>query len=496
MMPLKTLLSQTAVTKVQGSLDREVASICFDSRWVSKDDLFVALRGEHFDGHHYVPEAVSRGAAAVLIEEPPSGLRAVEIQVPDTRRALAEVSVAFHGNPSSAMKVAGVTGTNGKTTVAFLLQHLCDTSFLRCGLVGTVHYAIADRILPAARTTPESSEIQHLLAQMRDAGCKAVAMEVSSHALAQDRVRGVEFDVAIFTNLSQDHLDYHRTMEEYFEAKARLFEQMAGAGAKKPVAVVNVDDRYGVKLAERFEKRLRVLTYGVSSRAEFKASNIRTEPSGLVYQLDARKRSYLVRSPLIGRFNVSNTLAAMAGAVAMGVGVRHAVQGLANAPQVPGRLQAMGGKRNFQVFVDYAHTPDALANVLKTLRELVRNSLIVVFGCGGNRDRGKRAKMGAVADEWADFIVLTHDNPRKEDPETILKDIESGIKRRPLEVIPDRREAIYRAVEIAEPGDMVLIAGKGHETSQEFADHTVPFSDCQEAAAAMQLKSAPVEDRS
>jgi UDP-N-acetylmuramoyl-L-alanyl-D-glutamate--2,6-diaminopimelate ligase len=363
---------------------------------------------------------------------------------------------------------------------------------LRCGLIGTVRYEIGERILPATRTTPESLDLQELLAQMANAGCRAAAMEVSSHALALERVRGLEWDVAVFTNLTQDHLDFHGTMENYFESKTKLFTQLAQQEKKqKPVAIVNIDDRYGEQLLGKIDKNISVVTFGMSARADFRASNYRMEFGGTSYQLDARGKSYLVRVPLIGRFNVANSLAALAAANALGLSLRETVLSLGKSPQVPGRLEAVPAKRQFQVFVDYAHTPDALLNVLKTLRELELRRLIVVFGCGGDRDRQKRPLMGEVVDRNADLAIITSDNPRKEDPNAIIAEVEKGFRGNHYEKIVDRTEAIRRAIELAQPRDIVLIAGKGHENYQEFADHTVPFDDIQVARRA--LEDRPVD---
>ncbi|MBX6326894.1 MAG: UDP-N-acetylmuramoyl-L-alanyl-D-glutamate--2,6-diaminopimelate ligase, partial [Chthoniobacterales bacterium] len=352
----------------------------------------------------------------------------------------------------------------------------CEKAGLPCGLIGTVRYEIGERILPAIRTTPESSDLQELLAQIANAGCKAASMEVSSHALAQDRTRGIEWDVAVFTNLTQDHLDFHGTMENYFQSKAKLFVELASQRKKRrPVAIVNIDDPYGARLLDKIDRRLAVITYGMGVRADFRASNYRGDFTGTSYQLDARGKSYLVRLPLIGRFNVANSVAALAAANALGVNLREAVLSLAKSPQVPGRLELVPAKRQFQVFVDYAHTPDALANVIRTLRELEPRRLIVVFGCGGDRDRQKRPLMAEIVDRHADYAIITSDNPRKEDPEAIIADIEKGFRSTHYEKITDRAQAISRAVALAQPRDIVLIAGKGHETYQEFADYTIPF---------------------
>src|SRR5881275_381020 len=501
-MQLKVLARAITPRRVIGSLDREVESIAYDSRRVQSNTLFVAIRGEKSDGHQFVDQAIEQGASVIVAEREISSPRATCLVVDDSRSALADLSAAFYGMPAGKLKMAAVTGTNGKTTTTFLIKHICEKAGVRCGLLGTVQYEIGDRILPAIRTTPEALDIQELLAQIVNAGGRAAAMEVSSHALAQERTRGIEWDVAVFTNLTQDHLDYHGTMKNYFEAKAKLFEQLAQQQKKKkPVAVINIDDRYGRQLLAKIDKfatgrirdggKVSVVTFGMGARADFRASNYRIESSGTSYQLDARGKSYLVRVPLIGRFNVANSLAALAAANALGVGLREAVLSLAKSPQVPGRLEMVPAKRQFQAFVDYAHTPDALLNVLKTLRELGPRRLIVVFGCGGNRDREKRPLMGQVVDQNADYAVITSDNPRKEDPDKIIAEIEKGFRGNHFERITDRASAISRAIEIAQPRDIVLIAGKGHENYQEFSDHTVPFEDIQVARRA--LENHPVE---
>jgi UDP-N-acetylmuramoyl-L-alanyl-D-glutamate--2,6-diaminopimelate ligase len=487
-MKLGVLLPSIATLKVEGPVDREITAIAYDSRRVKPGTIFVALRGAKVNGTQFLEQAIASGAEAVVSETEELRTRATNVTVADARIALADLAAALFQHPARALKIAGVTGTNGKTTTTFLLKQICEATMHRCGLIGTVRYEVGDRILPAARTTPESVEVQELLWQMRSAGCKAVAMEVSSHALMQERVRGVEFDVAIFTNLTQDHLDYHKSMEAYFDAKARLFTGLAGQAKKKGKAVINIDDRYGAKLVGRVEKEVPIITYGVGARADFRASNVRIDFNGTSYQLDAGGKSYLVRLPQIGQFNVYNSLAAIAGASVLGVDVRSAVLALAGAPAVPGRLEAVPAQRNFRVFVDYAHTDDALLNVIKTCRELNPARLIVVFGCGGSRDKTKRPRMGAVVDQHADFAIVTSDNPRQEEPLAIIEDIKPGMVRGNYEVIADRKEAIFKAIAMAAPRDIVLIAGKGHETYQEFADYTEPFDDVAVARQALEGK--------
>lgn len=484
-MKLEVLAKAIEPLSITGSLDRNISAICYDSRSVIEDALFVALPGERSDGNEFADAAIDKGAAAVVSEKPALATRATHIEVKSARHALADLSAAFFRNPSHHLKVAGVTGTNGKTTTVFLIKHICDSEMLRCGLIGTVRYIVGDRELPAARTTPESADIHDLLWQMRSAGCKACAMEVSSHAMIQERVRGVEFDVAAFTNLTQDHLDFHGTMARYFDAKAMLFEQIAAQKKKKGRGVINSDDRFGTQLMDRIGRVLEIFTYGQGHNAQFRASDVRMDFAGTSYSLDALGRSYLVKMPLIGGFNVYNSLAAIATAHALGIPVRNAVKALANAPAVPGRLQPVPGKRPFRVFVDYAHTDDALTNVMKTLRALGPARLIVVFGCGGSRDASKRPRMGAAVDAHADHAIITSDNPRKEDPLAIIEDIKPGFQRLVPEIIPDRKEAIFKAIAIARARDIILLAGKGHETYQEFADSTIPFDDAAIASTAL-----------
>ncbi len=484
-MKLDVLAKIADPVAVTGPLDRNVTAICYDSRSVVEGAVFVALPGEKVDGTDFVDAAIDKGAIAIISEKSGLATRATHIQVRNARHALADLAAAFFRNPSHHLKLAAVTGTNGKTTTAFLIKHICDTELLRCGLIGTVRYIVGDRELPASRTTPESADLQELLWQMRSTGCKACAMEVSSHAMMQDRVRGVAFDVAAFTNLTQDHLDFHGTMERYFEAKVLLFEQIAAQKKKKGLAVVNCDDRFGSRLLDRISRSLESFTYGQGPGSQFRASNVRMDFTGTTYALDALGCSYLVRMPFIGAFNVYNSLAAIATAHALGIPVRNAVKALANAPAVPGRLQPVPGKRPFRVFVDYAHTDDALINVMRTLRDLDPAHLIVVFGCGGNRDRAKRPKMAAAVDAHADHAIVTSDNPRKEDPLDIIEDIKPGFRRLVPEIIPDRKEAIFKAIAMAGQRDIILLAGKGHETYQEFADSTIPFDDAAIAATAL-----------
>jgi UDP-N-acetylmuramoyl-L-alanyl-D-glutamate--2,6-diaminopimelate ligase len=489
-MKLETLIQSTAVISVTGETNVPVTGLACDSRHVQPGDLFFALSGTKENGDGFVSDAVEKGAVAIvtagdfLKNELPS---VPVIRVSDARAAMADLSTAYHGNPSGSLAVAGVTGTNGKTTTAWIIRHLCDAVGRACGLIGTIEYVLPGVVEPASRTTPESIDLERMLAAMRDGGFKAASLEVSSHALVQKRVRGIEFDAAVFTNLTQDHLDYHGTMEEYFEAKALFFSHLAAQVRKKGKAVINSDDRYGRRLLDRITG-VPVITYGQGSNCSFRASNIRYAATGTTFALEAKGRSYLVRTPLIGLFNVYNTLAALAATSVMGLELRRAIAAVATIPQVPGRLERVPGRRNFQAFVDYAHTPDALENVLRSLRQLNPSRIITVFGCGGDRDPSKRPLMAAAAERNSDKVIITSDNPRSEDPLAIIRESEKGLTGKFHECFVDRESAIRRAVDLAAPDDVLLIAGKGHETYQETATGRHPFNDVTVTARAMAQK--------
>jgi UDP-N-acetylmuramoyl-L-alanyl-D-glutamate--2,6-diaminopimelate ligase len=484
---LEALIAHTGIISVTGSPKGEVKGLSHDSRTISPGDLFFALPGLLENGRIFVNQAVERGALAVVTQEEIGGLPIPSIRVENARSSMADLSAAYYGSPSRSLAVAGVTGTNGKTTTSWIIRHLCDAVGRACGLIGTIEYVLPGFTEAAWRTTPESSELQQMLARMRDGGFRAASLEVSSHALVQQRVRGVEFDAAIFTNLSQEHLDYHGTMEEYFAAKALLFSQLASQKVKKGRAIINADDRYGHRLIDRVSG-VPVITYGQGSNCDFRASDIAFSATGTIFRLDAQGRSYLVRTPLIGLFNVYNTLAALAAGSGMGIELRRAVKAAATIPQVPGRLQRVPGKKNFQAFVDYAHTPDALENVLKSLRQLQPARIITVFGCGGDRDRSKRAPMAEVAERNSEHVIITSDNPRSEDPLSIIREVEKGLHRKGHESFVGREIAIRRAVELSGPGDIILIAGKGHESYQETSAGRTPFDDVSVTASAMASK--------
>lgn len=490
-MRLRDALQDIVITAGEDKLDTEISALAYDSRAVKPGTLFIALRGEKTDGHRYLEQARLAGAAALLVEAnaAPSGDWQIPvIQVSDTRRAMARIAANFYGNPSHSLKTLAVTGTNGKSTTAWLMHHLCEKTLYRSGFIGTFGYHIGGEARPAERTTPEAPELQRMLREILDSGGRAAVFEASSHAIVQQRVAAVELNVLAFTNLTQDHLDYHGTMEEYYKAKAAGFHQMAAQKTKRGVAVINIDDQYGRRLAAELksaykdEDTLRVLTYGMSVHADFQALDFQSSRQGQQFALKALGRSYLVRSPLLGRFNLYNTLAALTAIQCLGVDLRTAIKALPDVPQVPGRMQLVPLQAPFTVFVDYAHTDDALANVLKTVRELPHRHVRVVFGCGGDRDRAKRPKMAAAAEHGAEFVYVTSDNPRTEDPQAILDEIVRGLKKPPRLVEIDRRVAIHTAIREARDGDIVVIAGKGHENYQELATGRIDFDDVKVAS--------------
>ena len=489
-MKLEVILrALTGVVAVKGSLGAEITGIAYDSRHVRRGYLFAAMPGARDDGWAYVADAVERGAAAILSTHPACPWHELTcIHVRDVRQALAEAAAAFHHFPAARLRVLGITGTNGKTTSAFLLRRILDDAGWAPGLIGTVQYEIGERVIPAQRTTPESADLQALFDQMLQAGCRSVVMEASSHALDQGRVRGIEFDAALFTNLTRDHLDYHSSMESYFDAKRRLFTEL-GRGARQAVAVINLDDPYGARLAA-LPLAAPVVTYGIADpAAQVRAVEIALEPSCSHFTIATTAGRFPIALRLLGRFNVHNALGAFATATALGIAPEVVARALGAVAAVPGRMEPISNRRGLNIFVDYAHTDDALNKALTTLNELRGGHpgrMIVVFGCGGNRDTVKRVLMGAVARQLADHVVLTSDNPRKDDPLEIIAAIRAGYgDGGSCEIEPDRAKAIRRALALARAGDCVLIAGKGHETTQEFANSIVPFDDREEARRAL-----------
>ncbi|MGH9469525.1 MAG: UDP-N-acetylmuramoyl-L-alanyl-D-glutamate--2,6-diaminopimelate ligase, partial [Terriglobia bacterium] len=475
-MILEGLLRHTEVLQLQGSSNAEIRSLAYDSRQAGAGCLFFAIEGERADGHRFVGQALERGAAGVVSErEAPPGFGAVWVRVGKVRRALAEISRAFYGGPDSQLTLVGITGTNGKTTTAYLVQSVLEAAGMSTGLVGTIEYRLAGRSAPAHHTTPESLDVAAGLAEHLQAGGSAAVMEVSSHALAQERTWGFRFAAAVFTNLTGDHLDYHRDMETYFAAKRRLFE---GLGAPPPeLGVINRDDAWGKRLLEVPQPRQ--ITYGVESNAQVKPKHFTLSREGIRATINTLHGKLDVESALLGRPNLQNILAAAAVTEGLGVDRDSIQQGIANLRQVPGRFERICEGQPFIVLVDYAHTHDALRNALATARELTRNRVVVVFGCGGDRDRTKRPLMGEVAGSMSDSVVLTSDNPRSEDPILVMNDVLVGLQKTARQYVAevDREKAIRQALEQAREGDVVLIAGKGHETYQVLKEATIAFDD-------------------
>jgi UDP-N-acetylmuramoyl-L-alanyl-D-glutamate--2,6-diaminopimelate ligase len=461
---------------VPAARDLEIARVTSDSRAVLPGDLFVAIAGQKADGLAFVSEAVARGAIAVASDRPaPAGTRVPWIRVSSPRRALARLATRLAGEPASKLVLAGVTGTNGKTTTTLLLEAILARRYGPAGFLGTIGYRTPRREIAAPRTTPEATVIQELLAETVAEGGRAAAMEVSSHALVLDRVEGCRFDVAVFTNLTRDHLDFHGDMESYYEAKRRLFD-LRKAGAP---GVVNVDDPFGRRLHAEADPP--ILTYSPSGRpADFRAQAVRCDLSGTELDVAREGATFRIVSPLAGRFHVGNILAAAAAGIALGIEPAEIVSAVASVARVPGRFERVEAGQPFPILVDYAHTPDALERLLAAVREVTDRKIILVFGCGGDRDPGKRAPMGEIAGRLSDIAIVTSDNPRSESPEAILRDVEAGLSAsgatKYLKIV-DRREAIRRAIELANPGTVVVIAGKGHETSQVIGSREVPFDD-------------------
>jgi len=470
------------------------AGVAYDSRQVKPGDLFFCVSGEKFDGHRFLPDVAARGAAAAVVDaDGPYPLPV--LRVPNVREAMPRLSAAFFDYPSRRVSLVGITGTNGKTTTTFLVSAIARAAGKGAGIIGTIGARINDDVLPGDRTTPEAPDFQSLLSQMAAADTGSgmvVSAEVSSHALVLQRTAGCEFDVAVFTNLTQDHLDFHHTMEAYFQAKALLFTEYPRASGKQFTGVINVDDAYGRRLAELSEGS--VLTYGIQNPADLRATEIQGTARGLHYRLETADGAFPVSLRLGGLFNVYNSLGAIGAARALGIPWEIILPAIASAAGVPGRFESVEVEdvnQEFSVIVDYAHSPDGLENVLRSARALNPRRIIAVFGCGGDRDRTKRPIMGQIASELSDRVIVTSDNPRSEDPHAILAEVLTGIPAERLEAVEpevDRRAAIRRAVQLAEPGDLVVIAGKGHETYQIFADETIHFDDREEARAAIHAR--------
>lgn len=480
MMTFKELLAQ-ALPDLEAPAklaDLPVRGLECDSRRVEKDFVFVAIRGVKNDGGVFIEEAMKRGAVAVIgqsdISARPRGTPFMA--VPEARVAMARLASAFYGHPASKLRVVGITGTNGKTTTSYLIEHLLACAGRRVGVMGTVSYRFGQKEIPAVETTPGPLRAQEILSQMVADGCEDAVMEVSSHALDQKRVEGIGFEAALFTNLTQDHLDYHASLEAYFECKSRLFTSLA---PEKP-AVINIDDESGRRLVSMTPGR--VVSYAVNREADFKASKIRPAGQATAFDLTAAGETLPVEIPLIGLHNVYNALGALAVVHALGLDLKKAIADLKSFKGVPGRLEAVRAGQNFMVFVDFAHTPDGLENVLKSLVPYKKKKLILVFGCGGDRDRDKRPRMAQIAARYADLVIVTSDNPRTEDPRVIAEAVRAGFPNefKFYAVVLDRRKAIRQALLSARQGDIVLLAGKGHERCQIIGAEAQPFNDREE----------------
>lgn len=482
---LKALLENCDFISKSGPLEIEIQGITSDSRSVGAGDLFVAIKGSECDGHSFAAEAIANGARAVVLERDlPVKKGVAKILVRDSRLASSRLAARFYGYPSSKIKTVGITGTNGKTTVSYLVDKVFSEIGLRCGIIGTVCYKIKDRVIAAQTTTPGPIDLHRILNEMVAEGCDHAIIEVSSHSLDQHRVDEVSFDVAVFTNLTQDHLDYHSTMNRYFDAKAKLFEHLNS----NALAVLNIDDPYGEKLIRL--SGAKVMTYGMDNACDVTGRIKGSSLEATEFVIRAFGAEVGLTARLIGRHNLYNVLAATCVGLAQGVRLDQLARALEGFEGVPGRLERIRCGQPFEIFVDYAHTDNAMACVLSTLRTLTSRRIISVFGCGGDRDPSKRPLMGKVAQRYSDYVILTSDNPRGEDPMEIVSQIESGMDgvRKDYKVILDRYRAIQEALQIAEPQDVVVICGKGHEQFQILRDKRVPFDDRQAVRECLRLK--------
>jgi len=493
MVTLKDLLQVMTVVGQAGDENLEIKGIAYDSRKVKPGYLFVCIEGFKTDGHNYINSALANGAVAVVVQRQVPGLEGVTwVQVPDTRRALAQLSARFYDYPANKLTMVGVTGTNGKTTVTHLIEAILKENGHKTGLVGTIHNKIGEQVFPVTNTTPMALELQELLAEMVDQGVEYAIMEVSSHALELGRVEECEFDVAVFTNITQDHLDFHGTMDNYLAAKGKLFAGLEKNGVKKhrKYGIINKDDPHHQYLIERTNGV--VITYGVENQADLMAYQINIQGSGVTFDVTTPRGTVRIRLSTTGMFSVYNALAAIAVGLVEGIDLEVIKKALEGVRGVAGRFEPVDEGQDFAVIVDYAHTPDGLENILKTAREFAEGRIITVFGCGGDRDKTKRPIMGRVAAQLSDFSVITSDNPRSEDPAAILDEVEAGAKEvvgsEKYVKLADRREAIEYAVKLAKAGDIVIIAGKGHETYQIIGDQTLDFDDREVARAVIRDK--------
>lgn len=491
MKTLKDIISTLDVQQVQGDQNVSIQDITADSRAVKLNSLFIALDGATVDGHNYIDKAVAAGAVAVIVSKPVTVPDDVcVITVSDTRQAMMVCVPYFFDYPANRMRMVGVTGTNGKTTTTHMIRHILKAQGHKVGVIGTVHIMIGDTSYPIHNTTPDVVDLQHILHQMVQENVEYCVMEVSSHALALGRVSGVEFDTAVFTNLTQDHLDFHKTFENYLAAKCKLFEQVSASDQVKDNkgAVINIDDSYGHRVMEKTTAP--TITYSTLGKGTLNASDVHMSTKNSQYTVNYKGESYPVSMNTTGLFNGYNTLAAIGACLQEGISMEAIDTALKTFSSVPGRFELIEEGQDFAVVVDYAHTPDGLQNILETAKAIKENRIIIVFGCGGDRDATKRPIMGRIAAEYGDKIYVTSDNPRTEDPVQIVKDVEVGVKEAlrdgtSYEVIVDRREAINHAIHDAKAGDIVIIAGKGHENYQILKNETIHFDDREEARKAL-----------
>lgn len=484
-MKLKKLIKDLPLKQFKGSKDVEITGICANSKLVAPGNLFIAKKGMSEDGAQYIPEAIAAGAVAVLTDiYDPSLKNVAQLIHPHVATIEGLVAASYYQFPSRELFMVGITGTNGKTTTTFLVKHFLDRLRGHCGLIGTIEYIIGQHRYQATRTTPDVTSNHKMLREMLIQGCQSAAMEVTSHALDQGRVENIEYDVAVFTNLTLDHLDYHSTMENYCAAKNKLFRSLKKESKKsnfpKKLAIVNADSPWTAKLIEGCP--VPVMTYGLEAGADLRAIDVKLTSAGTEFQFVYRGEKFPCVFPLIGRFNVYNCLAATAVALAQGTPLEGIIPLIASVPAVMGRLQPVPNRLGLKVYVDFAHSDDALANVLECLKELNQGRMITVFGCGGDRDRSKRPKMARVAEEFSDLSIVTSDNPRNEEPEQIAKEVAAGFQKQDSYLIElDRKNAIRKALELATPEDIILIAGKGHETYQIFSHKKIEFDDAKVA---------------
>lgn len=476
-MKLINLIEKIEDATVSGNSEIEISGLTDDSREVQEGHVFVAIKGQDSNGEDYIAKAIELGAKVIITEQSSVNDDTITwVKVRDARVALAKLTCAYYEDPSTQLKLIGITGTNGKTTTSYMMHHILMNVQHRAGLLGTIQSFDGENEFTVENTTPGVIELNQHLKSMVNNDCRSAVIEVSSHGISQKRVSELTFKVLTFTNLTQDHLDYHGTMENYYQAKRQWFVD-AALKNNKTKAVINGDDSYGARLVKEFSEKLNVISYGQGVHVDYRFTNIKHSVRGSEYELQAKGKSYLVRIPTIGSYNVYNSVAAIVSAIASGISARSAIQCLAEMPQVPGRLELIEQKMGVSVFVDYAHTADAIINVGKTLQELDPKRLITVFGCGGDRDATKRPLMAKAAGLVSDYCIITSDNPRSEDPEKIIAEVEAGLVGCPSISFVDREEAINNAISVATGGDIVLIAGKGHEDYQIFADETIPFDD-------------------